>query len=292
VLALVERGVTFSPAVSLDSPVHALHRFARDPTLGATAQLARGGRTSALEVQRYYFDIVSGHSSTLGLPWANDVCELWHDTLNQLEADPASAGTCLDWGIKRRLFERQLHRHGLSWKALADWDRVLTVLTRSWRHAGGAGFSLNLACLRRPLPALKAHMDRLRPSLESRGLSWDGIGALARARAELFELDAKFGALGTEGVFDALDAAGALEHRVMDIDVAHAVQHPPQDTRARIRGEVIRRLSESRTQYTAEWTRIYDRDRDRELNLMDPFEKEERWRECDLAGPPGPSSGA
>ena len=292
VLALVERGVAFSSAVTLDSPVHALHTFAGDPTLRATAQLARGGRTSALEIQRYYFESVSAYVSTLGLPWANDVCELWHDTLTQLEADPASAGTLLDWGIKRRLFERHLDRHGLSWKALADWDRVLTVLTRSWRHMGGAGFSLNLAQLQRPIPALRVHMDRLQPTLDRRGLSWDGIGALARARAELFELDAKFGALGDEGVFDALDAAGALEHRVMDFDVAHAVQHPPHDTRARLRGEVVRRLSESRSPYVAEWTRIYDKNHDRMLDLTDPFEQEERWLEHALVGEAPPLRGA
>jgi proteasome accessory factor A len=112
----------------------------------------------------------------------------------------------------------------------------------------------------------------------SRGLSWEQLPALVKARNEVFELDAKFAALGDNGVFNALDRAGALRHKVRDLDVADAVVNPPGDTRAAIRGRVVRELSEKGVRYGAEWTSVFDRDGRRELDLRDPFETQERWR--------------
>jgi proteasome accessory factor A len=130
----------------------------------------------------------------------------------------------------------------------------------------------------RPSESLRPTVERLTPVLEQRGLAWRQLPDLIAARHEMFEMDAKFGALGERGIFNALDAAGALRHRVRDCDVANAVLHPPQDTRARIRGDVVRRLSEAGTPYGAEWTCVYDRGHHRELDLTNPFETEERWR--------------
>jgi hypothetical protein len=109
---------------------------------------------------------------------------------------------------------------------------------------------------------------------------------LCNARDELFELDAKFGALGPDGIFDALDRAGVLEHRIPGLDVADAVECPPQDTRARIRGDVVHRLSKAGITYGAEWTGVYDKDHRRTLDLTNPFESEERWRDMGVNSQP------
>jgi proteasome accessory factor A len=119
-------------------------------------------------------------------------------------------------------------------------------------------------------------MDRLTPLLGIQNLSWTQLPAFAAARSEMFEMDAKFSSLGDDGLFNVLDRAGALRHRVRELDVNGAVLHPPQDTRARIRGEVVRRLSAAGVVYGAEWTRIYEKD-GLQLDLSDPFETEERW---------------
>jgi hypothetical protein len=86
-------------------------------------------------------------------------------------------------------------------------------------------------------PLLVPARQRLTPLLAMHGLEWSQLEALEAARSEMFEIDAKFGALGPDGIFNALEAAGALRHQVGGLDVERAVTEPPQDTRARIRGE-------------------------------------------------------
>jgi hypothetical protein len=128
-------------------------------------------------------------------------------------------------------------------------------------------------------PVLAAEIRRLTPFLEYQGLSWAQLPEFISARHEVLELDAKFGALGERGLFNALDRSGTLRHRVPGLDVSSAVESPPQDTRARIRGQVVRRLSRAGTRYAADWVTIRDLDHRRALDLADPFETEEQWRD-------------
>jgi hypothetical protein len=102
------------------------------------------------------------------------------------------------------------------------------------------------------------------------------LAELDAARKEVFELDARFGALGDGGIFNALEAADAIRHQV-GLNVDDAMTKPPQDTRARIRGDVVRRLSDAGISYGAEWTGVHDWSRKLTLDLHDPFESEERW---------------
>jgi hypothetical protein len=256
-----------------------VQRFAADPACRATTRLVSGDRLTALDIQRRYLECVEAHLDDLPFPWAREVCALWRETIDDLASGGSRAAVWLDWAIKRRLFRRCLERRGIRWTALAEWHAVLAKLTRVWADGPNDGGAFDLAAALTPTLWLRTEMDRLTPMLERRGLSWDGLPALALARQEVFELDARFSALGEDGIFDGLDRAGALDHRVRDLDVADAVLNPPQDTRARVRGEVVRRLSEAGTAYGAEWTGVYDRDRNRELVLMNPLTSEECWRD-------------
>jgi hypothetical protein len=285
VLAVIEQGGRPGRDAALVNPVHAVQHFASDDRLTARAALANGRRATALDLQRHYLASVERALGSRRLPdWAEWLCALWRRTLDSLAGGPAGAGATLDWAIKRRLFTRRLERHGLDWSSL----RVFDVALRRLAALEGAPPVCVADLPLDPGPASRARMDALAPVLARRGASWDQLPALAAARAELFELDAKFGALEADGVFNALDRAGALEHRVPGTEVGDALDRAPQDTRARIRGDVVRRLSQARTPYHAHWTGIYDRHRGLELDLRDPFETEERWRRCQPTGEPPP----
>jgi proteasome accessory factor A len=119
----------------------------------------------------------------------------------------------------------------------------------------------------------------LTPFVESQGVSWSQLPEFITARDELFELDARYGGLDSRGLFNALDASGTLRHQVPGLDVTNAVTSPPPDTRARIRGDVVQRLSRAGTKYAADWIKICDLDHRRELDLANPFETQEEWRE-------------
>jgi hypothetical protein len=286
VAALSERHLVSSAPVTLTLPILAAQRFAADTSCRHRAPLAFGGRARALDIQRHYLRAAAANLGVLSadMPWAAEICRLWGETLDDLEAGGPLSGCSLDWAIKRRVFGAYLERRGLSWQELDDWHAALERLRLRWTGQTGAPEPFMLSALLDPGETLRAEMDRVEPALARAGLSWDGLPALLSARQELFELDARFASLGEDSVFASLDREGLLMHRVATLDVDDAVVHPPADTRAKVRGDVVWRLSQAGTPYGAEWFAVYDRGHNVELVLDDPRSTEERWRPI-VAGP-------
>lgn len=278
VLAAVEHGLRPGDDVALASPLAATRRFARDPHFTTRTRLKEGGGITALELQRHYLRQVESALPELGLPsWADEICVRWRATLDALEAGPAGVDTRLDWAIKHRVFGHYLQKCGLSWEALTALEPAVDRLWRVWLHKGPKGDCFSLGRLVERHPALDRAMCKLERYLQRRGASWDALPALVEARTALLAMDARFSALGGDGIFDRLDRAGALAHRVPGLVMADAVDQPPPDTRARIRGAAVRQLSAAGIRYRAEWAAVADMDRGRVLDLSDPFESREHW---------------
>jgi hypothetical protein len=121
----------------------------------------------------------------------------------------------------------------------------------------------------------------------------NGARPAAALRHEFCEIDLRFGQLGEgKGIFDALDRAKVLDHRVPGVDnIEEAMENPPAKGRAKIRGQCIRRLAGERGRYVCSWHDICDPATGRRLDLQDPFASNEVWldRPQPVAGPPGSS---
>jgi hypothetical protein len=127
-------------------------------------------------------------------------------------------------------------------------------------------------------------MARLTGFLEEKGLSLDALDSVFKLRQELLEIDTRFGQLGGRGIFAGLDRAGVLAHHVSGVDaIEQAITEPPAAGRARIRGEVIRRLAGQNGRYQCDWQGIFDASTNRILDLSEPFEAVERWLEYEQA---------
>jgi len=73
-------------------------------------------------------------------------------------------------------------------------------------------------------------------------------------------------------VFYKLQRAGMVERVVTDAAIAEAVDTPPQTTRARLRGEFIRRAKERKRDYTVDWVHLKLNDQaQRTVLCKDPF---------------------
>ena len=73
-------------------------------------------------------------------------------------------------------------------------------------------------------------------------------------------------------VFYKLQRAGLTERMVGDDQIAEAVDTPPQTTRARLRGEFIRRAKERKRDYTVDWVHLKLNDQaQRTVLCKDPF---------------------
>jgi proteasome accessory factor A len=73
-------------------------------------------------------------------------------------------------------------------------------------------------------------------------------------------------------VFYKLQRADRAERVVTDADIAEATDTPPQTTRARLRGEFIRRAKERKRDYTVDWVHLKLNDQaQRTVLCKDPF---------------------
>ena len=71
---------------------------------------------------------------------------------------------------------------------------------------------------------------------------------------------------------DFTDRRGAVERACRDLDIFEAKSVPPQTTRARLRGEFIRRAQERRRDFTVDWVHLKLNDQaQRTVLCKDPF---------------------
>jgi proteasome accessory factor A len=74
------------------------------------------------------------------------------------------------------------------------------------------------------------------------------------------------------GLYYLLQRDGALDRVTRDLDIFEAKSIPPQTTRARLRGEFIRRAQEKRRDFTVDWVHLKLNDQaQRTLLCKDPF---------------------
>lgn len=74
------------------------------------------------------------------------------------------------------------------------------------------------------------------------------------------------------GLFSVLEKRGAVDHLVSEVRVFEAKSVPPQTTRARLRGEFIRKAQEHRRDFTVDWVHLKLNDQaQRTVLCKDPF---------------------
>lgn len=283
-LSLAEAGIATGDAVQLRWPVRALQKFSDDTACATRVQLVDGRRLTAIEIQRHYLEQVERHCDRGILPpWAPEICAAWRDTLNRLEEGGGDAvADRLDWGVKLAVFKGHAERrYGFRWHELAYWSSAVGTITRNLQGNSIKNLEQALATAFSPANPVSSVLDAARGFLESKGIEFsrDRMADFIRLRAELFEIDLRFSQVGRRGVFDRLDGMdGLLHHRIVDnADIVAAKREPPQDTRAKLRGDCVRDLR-GHSGYRCDWHTIRDCSGQRFLDLSDPFATVAQWQ--------------
>ena len=78
------------------------------------------------------------------------------------------------------------------------------------------------------------------------------------------------------GLYYRMQRRGMVERIVTDRQISQAVENPPETTRARLRGEFIRRAKEQRRDYTVDWVHLKLNDQaQRTVLCKDPFKAQD-----------------
>jgi hypothetical protein len=211
--------------------------------------------------------------------WAAKVCECWRRVLDQLESSPESANKTLDWAIKLAFYRDRARRRGIRWESMPYWTYVANNLNYALSGTElpeKRGFIEYLLSRQSPI---KNAVGTLTPYLKDNDLSWEDFPSFVALRNELLEIDMRFGQLGEKGIFSALDKAGLLQHRINGFGCdSRGIENPPEIGRARLRGKFVRHNAAEKGRYCCDWEGIWDQQSKRIMDLSDPFETEERWR--------------
>jgi proteasome accessory factor A len=85
--------------------------------------------------------------------------------------------------------------------------------------------------------------------IERRGLSWND--------PRVFMLDLQYHDIRMDrGFYYMLERKGAVERILNDDEITKAKTEPPQDTRARMRGDFIKLARQNNIQYDLDWSNI------------------------------------
>jgi hypothetical protein len=279
VVAMAEAGLRPGDRVELRDPLQAMRVFSKDITCARAMETVNGKWLTALEIQRHYLEFAEKHTTDRFMPsWAEAVCRKWRWALNSLLASSSALETTLDWAIKWSLYREHARRRGIDWETLNRWNPILSRLGRALEAQGYYHGSVTVSFLLSKDSPVRDEVKYFDPFVREKGLDWDDLNAIFALRQELFEIDLRFNQLVDEGIFAGLDRAGVLAHHLDGVDrLAAAMIEPPAETRARLRGEAIRRLSRGNGQYKCDWTGVWDFEAERFLDLTDPFETNEKW---------------
>ncbi len=116
IVRLIDAGALDARALRFESARQAMFDYARDPACRTRAELRDGRHLTAVEIQREYLRQVESQLGAEFMPdWAPLLCERWRGVLDDLEHDPRSLSTRLDWSIKYELFSDRVSRAGKAW---------------------------------------------------------------------------------------------------------------------------------------------------------------------------------
>jgi proteasome accessory factor A len=278
IVAMADAGLTPGDAVKLADPLEAMRMIAGDVTCKRPLRMADGSSMTALAVQRHFLEMAEAHVSASFMPaWAAEVCRRWRAVLDQLEDAPTAVNKTLDWGIKQALYADQARSMGIRWEDLPFWNNVIEQCEGALAPRTGRAKAIPLETAVQTMRRIPRELAFIEPILKFRGYQWNDLKTVLGSRQKFFEIDTRFGQIGPKGIFESLDLAGVLQHRVSGVDnIEHAMAEPPAVGRGRIRGRVIQRLAGAGNA-RCDWQNIIDYSEGRMLNLSDPFASEESW---------------
>jgi proteasome accessory factor A len=279
IVAMIDGGIQPARGISIADPVKELRNLAADTTCKTTVAMIHGQPATAIDVQRHYLEQAEQNAGSSFMPdWAADVCGIWRRVLDQLESASASACAMLDWAMKHALYSNYLRQHELDWPVVPALSRVVARLDAALEKIGLGQKSVSLEYVLSAKSPIPDAVTAQKKWMDARGLTWEKVSRYLSARSKLLEIDMRFGQLDPEhGIFAQLERSGVFRHSVPDTgDLLAATTDPPLVGRAHLRGRVIRQLA-GNTNYRCDWQAVTDKQRF--LDLSDPFAVEERWRE-------------
>jgi len=274
IIRMIEEGHPFKDLTPKDT-IRALREFSLDLTMKKKIPLRNGTSMSSLDIQRYYLE----EAKKFYLPSEDlsdetkKLLQLWENILTSLDINPHLLYKELDWVAKKDLMNEALRDMGdisfsssmLKWFKffqdkfkeecnIMDEEELLAAVKEKLSFRNRRGF----------MSFLKTEAITCREFIEK-----------FLIYCQLQKIDLKYHELNKDsGYYYKLLKAGLIRRVACDEDIQNAKLNPPSDTRAAIRGYLVKFLSANVLSAMIGWDDVLISDHGRYIYFLEPFQKE------------------
>jgi proteasome accessory factor A len=233
-----------------------LHVIVGDSNMSEYATFLKIGATSIL-LRMLEDPSVVLRDMTLENP-IRAIREISHDTTCKRRVRLANGREASAWDIQSEYLNRALRYH--EQKGFSELEQVALNM---WEHC--------LKGLEKDPWSLDRECDWvIKHSLIERFREREGV-PLTHPKVALMDLQ-YHDVSRSRGLFYRMQDRGLVERTCTDEEIERAVDEPPQTTRARLRGEFIRKAKERRRDFTVDWVHLKLNDQaQRTVLCKDPF---------------------
>src|SRR3990170_1003372 len=231
-----------------------LHVIVGDSNMAEWASYLKVGSTALL--LRMLEEGVQVRDMTLENP-IRAIREISHDTTCQRKVRLANGREASALDMQKEYLDKALR-----WVDQRD-DLVLKDIAGMWEHA--------IHCLEHDQDRLERQVDWIakRKVVENYRLKHN----ISLAHPRIAHMDLAYHDVNRKrGIYYRMEARGMAERMCDELDIERATQEPPQNTRAKLRGEFIRAAKRKRRDFTVDWVHLKLNDQaQRTVLCKDPF---------------------
>jgi hypothetical protein len=242
------------PDLTLAAPEEAFREVSRDLTFTRRLPLQSGDAESAVDIQRAYWqaarDFVAQRRDSDTMTWG--LVQLWDGLLTAIERRAPELEFCLDWAIKRRLFDEALGLTGVTWDELDAWEPIRALTSKV--HLPAEPPKEWETWMRRRMGA--AEWDAIESQRRKYGLDWRRYARVRRAAANLRVMDIRYHDVDPRhSLFHRWSQATPIIQDEAEIEAARQIA--PENTRAGARAAAIRLAREYDQSVKMDWHRVH-----------------------------------
>ncbi len=274
IIRMIEEGHPFKDLTPKDT-IRALREFSLDLTMKKKIPLRNGTSMSSLDIQRYYLE----EAKKFYLPSEDlsdemkKLLQLWENILTSLEINPHLLYKELDWVAKKDLMNEALRDMGdisfsssmLKWfKIFQDKFQEECTIMEEEELFTAIKEKLSFWNRRAFMSFLKSEAITCREFIEK-----------FLIYCQLQKIDLKYHELNKDsGYYYKLLKSGLIRRVACDEDIQNAKLNPPSDTRASIRGYLVKFLSSNFLSAMIGWDDVFLSEHGRHIYFLEPFQKE------------------
>ncbi len=250
ILEMIEEGHTFREAYMKD-PLDALQITSNDLTLRKKIALKNGKSRTSLEIQKYYLKEARDFFRTR-LPFRAEVKDLldkWEFILNCLEITPQLLYRKVDWVTKKDLIEEVL-RGRSSMSEIAEIAGWAAYLMRNSSEPIDCKDASAYTYQKRLGPRI---FKEFKDFLLQYEIGYEEFSRRWMLLCEILKVDFKFHQVDEDGYYYRLVNSDLVDELFTAEEIEHAISNPPLNTRAHIRGELVKKYGHKSESYEQVW---------------------------------------